>query len=64
LFAPEDGFVADDDSDDVAVAPGENDGGVDLALVAVGVLVDPDADRDLEAKFGRDRRNQFGALRR
>ena len=64
LLAPVDGFVADDDADDVAVAPGEVDGGGDLALVAVGVLVDPDADGDLEAELRCDRRNQLVAFRR
>ena len=51
-------------ADDVAVALGEVDRGVDLALVAVGVLVDPGADRDLEAELGGDRRHQFDAAGR
>ena len=36
----------------------------DLALVAVDVLVDPGADRDLEAEFRGDRRHQFDAAGR
>ena len=44
LLAAVDRLVADDDADDVAVALGEVDRGLDLALVAVGVLVDPGAD--------------------
>ena len=42
----------------------EIDGGVDLAVVAVAVLVDPGADRDLHAELGGDRRHQFVAFRR
>ena len=64
LLAAVDGLVADDDADDVAVALGERDRGVDLAFVAVGILVDPGADRDLEAELGGDRRHQFDAAGR
>ncbi len=64
LLAAEDGFVADDDAVDVAVALGERDRGLDLALVAVGVLVDPGADGDFEAELGGDRRHQFDATGR
>ena len=64
LLAAVNGFVADDDADDVAVALGEVDRGLDLALVAVGILVDPGADRDLEAELGGDRRHQFDAAGR
>ena len=64
LLAAIDRLVADDDADDVAVAPGEIDGGLDLALVALDVLVDPGADRDLQAEFGGDRRHQFDAAGR
>ena len=64
LLAAVDGFVADDDAVDVAVALGEVDRRVDLALVAVGILVDPGADGDLEAELGRDRRHQFDAAGR
>ena len=64
LLAAVDGFVADDDAVDVAVALGERDRGIDLALVAVGILVDPGADRDLEAELGGDRRHQFDAAGR
>ncbi len=38
LLAAIDRFVADDDADHVAVALGEIDGGLDLALVALGFL--------------------------
>ena len=44
LLAAKDRLVADDDAVHVAVALGEADGGLDLALVALGVLVDPGAD--------------------
>ena len=44
LLAAIDHLVADDDAVDVAVLAGELDGGLDLALVAVRVLVDPGAD--------------------
>ena len=64
LLAAVDRLVADDDAVDVAVALGEIDGGLDLALVAVDVLVDPGADRDLEAELGGDRRHQFDAAGR
>ena len=46
LLAAVDGFVADDDAVDVAVALGEFDHRADFALVALLVLVDPGADRD------------------
>ena len=64
LFAAVDGLVADHDADDVAVVPGEIDGSFDLALVALAVLVDPGADRDLHAEFRGNRRHQFVAFRR
>ena len=63
-FTPEHGFVADHDPDDIAVASGQVDDGLDLALVAVLVLVDPGADRDLDAEFRGNRRHQFVAFRR
>ncbi len=63
LLAAVDHLVADHDADDVAVLAGELDGGLDLALVAILVLVDPGADGDLEAELGRDRRHQFHAAR-
>ena len=59
LLAAEDGFVADDDAVDVAVALGEADRRLDFALVAIGILVDPGADGDLQAELGGDRRHQF-----
>src|SRR6185436_19986566 len=63
-FTPEHGFVADHDPDDIAVASSQADGRLDLALVAVLVLVDPGADRDLDAEFRGNRRHQFVAFRR
>ena len=57
-------LVADHDADHVAVVPGQIDRGIDFALVALGVLVDPGADHHLEAEFGSDRRHQFVAFRR
>ena len=64
LIAAIDHFVADHDADDVAVAARELDRGVDLALVAIGALVDPRADHDLEAEFGGDGRHELVAFRR
>src|SRR6201989_3052281 len=61
LLTAEDGFVTDHNADDVAVAPGDIDGRFDLAVVAIAVLVEPGADRDLHAELGCDRRHQFGA---
>ena len=58
------GFVADDDGVDVAVMAGEIERRADFALVALLVLVDPGADRDLQAEFGGDRRHQLGAAGR
>jgi hypothetical protein len=56
LLAAIDGFVADDDAVDVAVAAGELDRRLHLALVAVDIFVDPGADRDLEPDLIGDRR--------
>ena len=55
------GLVADDDRVDVAVVAGKIECRLYFALVSSLVLVDPGADRDLKAEFGRDRRHQFGA---
>ncbi len=63
LVAAVDGFVADNDADDVAVALGEIDRGIDFALVVLVLLVDPRAHHDFEPEFGRDRRHQFVAFR-
>ncbi|CEG08010.1 hypothetical protein BN961_01418 [Afipia felis] len=57
-------FVADDDSDDVAVVFGKVNGSGDLALVAVEMLIEPGADRDLQSEFGCNRWNQFDATGR
>src|SRR3569623_1370908 len=54
-------FVADDDADDVGVVLGEVNGGGDLTLIAVDILVEPGADRDLQSEFVGDRRHQFDA---
>src|SRR5262249_26053259 len=59
LLAAVDGFVSDNDADDVAVLAGERDRGVYLALVAVVVFVDPGADRHLESELGGDRRHEL-----
>jgi hypothetical protein len=64
LLAAVDRLVADHDANDVAVALGQIDRRIDLAIVAIGILVDPRADRDLEAELGRNRRNQFDAAGR
>ena len=54
LLAAVDGFVADEDAVDVAVAVGEVDDRTDLALVTVFVLIDPGADGHAQAEFGCD----------
>ena len=64
MFAAVDRFVADNNADDVAVSFGEIQGGCDFAFVSLRVLVDPGADRDLEAEFGGNRGNQLNAARR
>ena len=64
LLAAVDGFVADHDAVDVAVALGKLDRRLHFAFVAVGILVDPGADGDLQAGFVRDRRHQFDAAGR
>ena len=58
------GLVADHDRVDVAVAARERDGGLDFPLVAGLVLVDPDAERDLEPELGGNRRHQLDAAGR
>ena len=58
------GFIADDDGVDVAVVTGQLQRRADFAFVALLVLVDPGADRDLETKFGGDRRHELGAAGR
>ncbi len=63
LLAAENGFVADHHADDVAVLAGQIDGGLDLAVVAVAVGIDPGADRHLHAELGGDRRHQLRAFR-
>ena len=57
-------LVTDDDRVDVVVTAREVESGADFPLVALLVLVDPRADRDLEAEFRGDRRDQFGAAGR
>src|SRR3954454_11094152 len=61
LFAAVDGFVADHDAVDVAVAFGEIDRRQHFAFVAVSVLVDPSPDGDLYSDFVGDRRYEFDA---
>ena len=56
LLAAVDRLVADHDAVDVAVLAGEIDDGAHFALVALGVLVDPGADRDPQPELaGRSR---------
>src|SRR5207248_9968527 len=64
LLAAVDGFVADHDAVDVAYALGKLDRPLHFAFVAVGILVDPGADRDLQAGFVRDRWHQLDATGR
>ena len=64
LLAAEDGFVADDDSVDVAVALCEIDDRMDFALVTILILVDPGAGRDTQSEFGRDAGHKLHAARR
>src|SRR5262249_12518209 len=63
-LAAVDRLVADHDAVYVAVLAGELDGGAQLALVALGVLTEPRADRDLQADIGGNRRYQLDAARR
>ena len=64
LFRAQRGLVADHDRVDVAVATGERDRRLDLELVARLVLVDPDAERDLQPELGGDWRHEFEAAGR
>ena len=64
LLAAEDGFVADDDAVDVAVALGEIDDRMDFALVAVLIFVDPRTGRDAKSELGRDAGHEFYAAGR
>jgi len=64
LLAAVDGLVADHDAVDIAVALGQFDRRQHLAFVAVGILVDPGADRDLETHFIGDRRHELDAAGR
>ncbi len=64
LFCAQRGLVANHDRVDVAVAPGERDRRFDLQLVPRLVLVDPDAERDLQPELGGDRRHEFAAAGR
>ena len=64
LLAAVDGFVADDDAVDVAVALGEIDRRADFALVALLILVDPGADRDPQAELGGDAGHELDAAGR
>ena len=61
LLAAVDGFVADDDAVDIAVALGEFDHRADFTLVALLVLVDPGADRGPQAEFSGDAGHQLDA---
>jgi hypothetical protein len=72
LVGSVDRFVANHDCVDVAVVPGDIDGGANLTLIAllgggnivpVGVLVlgKPDSERDLKPKFSRNVGNDFEA---
>src|ERR1700687_1791424 len=61
LLAAVNGFVADDDAVDVAMALGEIDHRGDFAFVAVFIFVDPGADRDAEPGFGGEAGHQFYA---
>ena len=64
LLAAIDGLVADDDGIDVVVTLRELDRRDHLALVTIDILVDPRADRDLDAGLVRERRHHFRAARR
>ena len=54
-------LVAHDDGVDVAVAACQRNAGLDFPLVAGFVLVDPDAERDLEPELCGNRRHQLAA---
>ena len=64
LSAAQRRLVADHDRIDVAVATSERERGLDFPLVAVFILVDPDAERDLEPELRGDCRHEFDATSR
>ena len=59
-----DRLVADHDAVDVAMLAGEIDDGAHFALVALGVLVDPGADRNAQAELAGDLGHELGAAGR
>ena len=61
LLVAIDGLVADDDAVDVAVLAGERKRRLDFAVVALGILVEPDAERNPKPEFLGDFRNGLGA---
>ena len=63
LLRAQRGLVADHDCIDVVVAARQRDRRLDLAFVAGLVLVDPDAERHLQAELGGDARHQLAAAR-
>ena len=56
-FAAQQRLVADDDAVDIAVGPRQLDDVADFGLVALGVVADPGAERDLEAVLARQLRH-------
>ena len=57
-------LVADHDRIDIAVAASERERGLDFPLVAVFILVDPDAKRDLEPELRGNCRYEFNSTSR
>src|SRR4030088_3302384 len=64
LVRPQRGLVTDHDGVDVAVATSERDGGLDFPLVAGFILVDPDAEGDLEPELRSNRGYELTAASR
>ena len=51
MLVPQERFITDNQAGDVAITPGEIERGRNLALVSRLVLVEPDAERDLEPEL-------------
>ncbi len=57
-------LVTDHNADNVAVVLGKIDGRRDLALITVGIFVDPGAQHNLEAELGGNWRHKLDTARR
>ena len=61
FFSAQHRLVADHDGVDVAIAARERNGGLDFSLIAGFVLVDPNAQRDLEPQLGGNRGHKLAS---